>query len=169
MEKSFLEYYDFYEGVCKERLHLQGQNMQVMTVCKCALLYFTSRLIICHFGCCHNIRSITLCKHWAVETLQTFLFAAVSHSRQRLQKTSGNTESDVLPHLPVKSWAESLRTASIRQQPFLWDFWVVIVLKSHYESLFRHFVVVAHIVMWSCCSDGDWILLSLCDLFLLFL
>lgn len=29
MEKSFLEYYDFYEGVCKERLHLQGQNMQV--------------------------------------------------------------------------------------------------------------------------------------------
>ncbi|XP_068192453.1 ubiquitin-conjugating enzyme E2 Z [Antennarius striatus] len=28
MEKSFLEYYDFYEGVCKERLHLQGQNMQ---------------------------------------------------------------------------------------------------------------------------------------------
>lgn len=40
MEKSFLEYYDFYEGVCKERLHLQGQNMQVMTVCKCALLHF---------------------------------------------------------------------------------------------------------------------------------
>lgn len=30
MEKSFLEYYDFYEGVCKERLHLQGQNMQVI-------------------------------------------------------------------------------------------------------------------------------------------
>lgn len=29
MEKSFLEYYDFYEGVCKERVHLQGQNMQV--------------------------------------------------------------------------------------------------------------------------------------------
>lgn len=29
MEKSFLEYYDFYEGVCKDRLHLQGQNMQV--------------------------------------------------------------------------------------------------------------------------------------------
>lgn len=29
MEKSFLEYYDFYEGVCKERLYLQGQNMQV--------------------------------------------------------------------------------------------------------------------------------------------
>ncbi|XP_017287715.1 ubiquitin-conjugating enzyme E2 Z [Kryptolebias marmoratus] len=28
MEKSFLEYYDFYEGVCKERLHLQSQNMQ---------------------------------------------------------------------------------------------------------------------------------------------
>ncbi|XP_033911367.3 ubiquitin-conjugating enzyme E2 Z [Acipenser ruthenus] len=28
MEKSFLEYYDFYEGVCKERLHLQGQSMQ---------------------------------------------------------------------------------------------------------------------------------------------
>lgn len=28
MEKSFLEYYDFYEGVCKERLHMQGQNMQ---------------------------------------------------------------------------------------------------------------------------------------------
>ncbi|XP_072298456.1 ubiquitin-conjugating enzyme E2 Z [Eucyclogobius newberryi] len=28
MEKSFLEYYDFYESVCKERLHLQGQNMQ---------------------------------------------------------------------------------------------------------------------------------------------
>ncbi|XP_058508769.1 ubiquitin-conjugating enzyme E2 Z [Solea solea] len=28
MEKSFLEYYDFYEGVCKDRLHLQGQNMQ---------------------------------------------------------------------------------------------------------------------------------------------
>ncbi|XP_052407326.1 ubiquitin-conjugating enzyme E2 Z isoform X2 [Carassius gibelio] len=28
MEKSFLEYYDFYEGVCKEHLHLQGQNMQ---------------------------------------------------------------------------------------------------------------------------------------------
>ncbi|KAM4531647.1 ubiquitin-conjugating enzyme E2 Z [Odontesthes bonariensis] len=28
MEKSFLEYYDFYEGVCRERLHLQGQNMQ---------------------------------------------------------------------------------------------------------------------------------------------
>ncbi|XP_061604993.1 ubiquitin-conjugating enzyme E2 Z isoform X1 [Phyllopteryx taeniolatus] len=28
MEKSFLEYYDFYEGVCKERLHLQGQNMK---------------------------------------------------------------------------------------------------------------------------------------------
>lgn len=28
MEKSFLEYFDFYESVCKERLHLQGQNMQ---------------------------------------------------------------------------------------------------------------------------------------------
>nr|XP_057905876.1 ubiquitin-conjugating enzyme E2 Z [Doryrhamphus excisus] len=28
MEKSFLEYYDFYEGVCKDRLHLQGQNMK---------------------------------------------------------------------------------------------------------------------------------------------
>lgn len=28
MEKSFLEYYDFYESVCKERVHLQGQNMQ---------------------------------------------------------------------------------------------------------------------------------------------
>lgn len=35
MEKSFLEYYDFYEGVCKERLYLQGQNMQV----RCAYLY----------------------------------------------------------------------------------------------------------------------------------
>lgn len=35
MEKSFLEYYDFYEGVCKERLYLQGQNMQV----GCASLY----------------------------------------------------------------------------------------------------------------------------------
>uniref|UniRef100_A0A8C5IWV9 Ubiquitin-conjugating enzyme E2 Z n=2 Tax=Passeriformes TaxID=9126 RepID=A0A8C5IWV9_JUNHY len=29
MEKSFMEYLDFYEGVCKERLHLQGQTMQV--------------------------------------------------------------------------------------------------------------------------------------------
>lgn len=29
MEKSFMEYYDFYEGVCKERLYLQGQTMQV--------------------------------------------------------------------------------------------------------------------------------------------
>uniref|UniRef100_A0A8C4TNR5 Ubiquitin-conjugating enzyme E2 Z n=1 Tax=Erpetoichthys calabaricus TaxID=27687 RepID=A0A8C4TNR5_ERPCA len=28
MEKSFLEYYDFYEGACKERLHLQGQTLQ---------------------------------------------------------------------------------------------------------------------------------------------
>ncbi|OWK50511.1 Ubiquitin-conjugating enzyme E2 Z, partial [Lonchura striata] len=28
MEKSFMEYLDFYEGVCKERLHLQGQSMQ---------------------------------------------------------------------------------------------------------------------------------------------
>ncbi|XP_064844629.1 ubiquitin-conjugating enzyme E2 Z-like [Oncorhynchus masou masou] len=28
MEKSFLEYYDFYEGVCKERQHQQGQTMQ---------------------------------------------------------------------------------------------------------------------------------------------
>uniref|UniRef100_A0A8B9PLD3 Ubiquitin-conjugating enzyme E2 Z n=1 Tax=Apteryx owenii TaxID=8824 RepID=A0A8B9PLD3_APTOW len=28
MEKSFMEYYDFYEGVCKERLYLQGQTMQ---------------------------------------------------------------------------------------------------------------------------------------------
>lgn len=36
MEKSFLEYYDFYEGVCKERLYLQGQNMQV----GCASLLF---------------------------------------------------------------------------------------------------------------------------------
>lgn len=35
MEKSFLEYYDFYEGVCKERLYLQGQNMQV----SCVYLY----------------------------------------------------------------------------------------------------------------------------------
>lgn len=32
MEKSFMEYYDFYEGVCKERLHLQGQNMQVLCI-----------------------------------------------------------------------------------------------------------------------------------------
>lgn len=24
-----MEYYDFYEGVCKERLYLQGQTMQV--------------------------------------------------------------------------------------------------------------------------------------------
>lgn len=30
MEKSFLEYYDFYEVACKDRLHLQGQTMQVM-------------------------------------------------------------------------------------------------------------------------------------------
>ncbi|KAG8566091.1 hypothetical protein GDO81_013096 [Engystomops pustulosus] len=29
MEKSFLEYYDFYEVVCKDRFHLQGQSMQV--------------------------------------------------------------------------------------------------------------------------------------------
>lgn len=29
MEKSFLEYYDFYEVACKDRLHLQGQTMQV--------------------------------------------------------------------------------------------------------------------------------------------
>ncbi|KAM6957732.1 ubiquitin-conjugating enzyme E2 Z [Aplochiton taeniatus] len=28
MEKSYLEYYDFYQGVCKDRLHLQGQSMQ---------------------------------------------------------------------------------------------------------------------------------------------
>uniref|UniRef100_A0A4X2KL64 Ubiquitin-conjugating enzyme E2 Z n=1 Tax=Vombatus ursinus TaxID=29139 RepID=A0A4X2KL64_VOMUR len=28
MEKSFMEYYDFYEVVCKDRLHLQGQTMQ---------------------------------------------------------------------------------------------------------------------------------------------
>ncbi|XP_018420194.1 PREDICTED: ubiquitin-conjugating enzyme E2 Z [Nanorana parkeri] len=28
MEKSFLEYYDFYEAVCKDRFHLQGQSMQ---------------------------------------------------------------------------------------------------------------------------------------------
>nr|XP_025852065.1 ubiquitin-conjugating enzyme E2 Z [Vulpes vulpes] len=28
MEKSFLEYYDFYEVACKDRLHLQGQTMQ---------------------------------------------------------------------------------------------------------------------------------------------
>uniref|UniRef100_A0A8C3IV79 Ubiquitin-conjugating enzyme E2 Z n=1 Tax=Chrysemys picta bellii TaxID=8478 RepID=A0A8C3IV79_CHRPI len=28
MEKSFMEYFDFYEGACKERLHLQGQTMQ---------------------------------------------------------------------------------------------------------------------------------------------
>lgn len=27
-----MEYYDFYEGVCKERLHLQGQNMQVLCI-----------------------------------------------------------------------------------------------------------------------------------------
>ncbi|XP_039595577.1 ubiquitin-conjugating enzyme E2 Z [Polypterus senegalus] len=32
MEKSFLEYYDFYEGACKERLHLQGQTLQVLSV-----------------------------------------------------------------------------------------------------------------------------------------
>ena len=31
MEKSFLEYYDFYEVACKDRLHLQGQTMQVTT------------------------------------------------------------------------------------------------------------------------------------------
>ncbi|XP_069763131.1 ubiquitin-conjugating enzyme E2 Z isoform X1 [Narcine bancroftii] len=28
MEKSFLEFYDFYELSCKDRLHLQGQTMQ---------------------------------------------------------------------------------------------------------------------------------------------
>ncbi|XP_019714179.1 ubiquitin-conjugating enzyme E2 Z [Hippocampus comes] len=28
MEKSFLEFFEFYEGVCKARLHLQGQNMK---------------------------------------------------------------------------------------------------------------------------------------------
>ncbi|XP_069490681.1 ubiquitin-conjugating enzyme E2 Z [Ambystoma mexicanum] len=28
MEKSFMEYYDFYEAACKDRLHLQGQSMQ---------------------------------------------------------------------------------------------------------------------------------------------
>ncbi|XP_005990120.1 ubiquitin-conjugating enzyme E2 Z [Latimeria chalumnae] len=28
MEKSFLEYYDFYEVICKDRLHLQGQSLQ---------------------------------------------------------------------------------------------------------------------------------------------
>ncbi|KAG2461032.1 IF2B1 protein, partial [Polypterus senegalus] len=31
MEKSFLEYYDFYEGACKERLHLQGQTLQYLS------------------------------------------------------------------------------------------------------------------------------------------
>ncbi|PKU31352.1 atp synthase f complex subunit mitochondrial [Limosa lapponica baueri] len=31
MEKSFMEYYDFYEGVCKERLYLQGQTMQTVS------------------------------------------------------------------------------------------------------------------------------------------
>lgn len=29
-----MEYFDFYEGVCKERLHLQGQTMQVSS-CSC--------------------------------------------------------------------------------------------------------------------------------------
>ncbi|XP_043911329.1 ubiquitin-conjugating enzyme E2 Z [Protopterus annectens] len=28
MEKSFLDYYDFYEVACKDRIHLQGQTMQ---------------------------------------------------------------------------------------------------------------------------------------------
>lgn len=47
MEKSFLEYYDFYEGVCKERLHLQGQNMQVNIF---LIIYypFTSAIFIFH-------------------------------------------------------------------------------------------------------------------------
>ncbi|XP_072105039.1 ubiquitin-conjugating enzyme E2 Z isoform X2 [Mobula birostris] len=31
MEKSFMEFYDFYELSCKDRLHLQGQTMQSHT------------------------------------------------------------------------------------------------------------------------------------------
>lgn len=47
MEKSFLEYYDFYEGVCKERLHLQGQNMQVMVLSSDLHLVVPSELQSC--------------------------------------------------------------------------------------------------------------------------
>lgn len=54
MEKSFLEYYDFYEGVCKERLHLQGQNMQVMIVSNIVCMY----VCVCLLPC---VRLFTIC------------------------------------------------------------------------------------------------------------
>lgn len=58
-----------------------------------------------------------------VVILHMFLLAVASHSCQHLQKTNKNKESDVLPRLLVKlSLAESLIAASIRLQPFLWDF-----------------------------------------------
>lgn len=169
MEKSFLEYYDFYEGVCKERLHLQGQNMQVMTVCKCALLHFTSRLIICHFGCRHNIRSITLCKHWSLwHYKHSCSLRWVIHVS--IYRRPAGTKNLMYYH--TSEWRAELNHSTqllFASSHFCGISRVVIVLKSRYESLFRHFVVVLHIVKWSCCSDGDWILLSLCDLFLLFL
>lgn len=54
MEKSFLEYYDFYEGVCKERLHLQGQNMQVMIVSNIVCMHVRVCLLLC-------VRLFTIC------------------------------------------------------------------------------------------------------------
>ncbi len=32
MEKSFPEYYDYYESVCRNNAHLTGQNMQVSRI-----------------------------------------------------------------------------------------------------------------------------------------
>lgn len=29
MEKSFPDYYDYYEGICKTNMHKQGETMQV--------------------------------------------------------------------------------------------------------------------------------------------
>ncbi len=29
MEKSFPDYYEYYESVCRNNIHLSGQNMQV--------------------------------------------------------------------------------------------------------------------------------------------
>ena len=40
MEKSFPDYYDYYESVCKSNSHLSGQNMQVNFVFMPKLLLY---------------------------------------------------------------------------------------------------------------------------------
>lgn len=87
MEKSFLEYYDFYEGVCKERLHLQGQNLQVT---------FYSNLCSSHLHFCKIHSEIEILLNmfkWQRKSYvkRIFIMQRVTKMQSSLKKKTCNT------------------------------------------------------------------------------